>query len=244
MEAPRDLCRPVSPQICRSLGHWGEFDARAERSQHTELQSCAGAGRGRFSLVTERVQRCLVAALWFRTGSCRSAILCLCWCLWLTPLSPQTRHPANTSWEPRVTRRQDLCVLPEAASRPAQGLLRRRVPAPVARPQRSGELATSANSPASQHKHFLHSSLCTPQTPPPAQPNPLRGFKGQSVFAVRGGLTMLSLVIRCSGRQRWEHWAVVCGVQAALLGSSALALHSPTSLLLVFLPKFPADLAI
>lgn len=135
-------------------------------------------------------------------------------------------------------------MLPEAASCPAQGLLQSRVPAPVARSQRSGELATSANSPASRHKHFLHSSLCTPQTPPPAQPNPLKGFKGQSVFAVRRRLTMLSLVLCCSGGQRWDLWAMVCGVQAALLGSSALALHSLTSLLLVFLPKFPADLAI
>lgn len=36
--------------------------------------------------------------------------------------------------------------------------------------------------------------LCTPQTSPPAQPNPPKGFKGKSVFAVCRGLTMLSLL--------------------------------------------------
>lgn len=99
--------------------------------------------------------------------------------------------------------------MPKPAACLAWGLLQLPIPAPAARPWRSGELATSANSPASQRKHFLHSSLCTPQTPPPAQPNPLKGFKGQSVFAVRRGRTMLSLLTRRAGRQRWEHRAVV-----------------------------------
>lgn len=105
----------------------------------------------------------------------------------------------------------------------AEGLLRLHIPVPVARPQRGGEPAAPAKSPASQGKHFLHSSLCTPQTPPPAQPNPLKGFKGQSVFAVRRGPTMLSLLTRGAGRQRWDRWAMVCGAQAAPVGSTAPA---------------------
>ena len=129
-----------------------------------------------------------------------------------------------------------------------QGLLRLRIPAPVARPQRSGELATSANSPSSQRKHFLHSSLRTPQTLPPAQPNPLKGFKGQEgVCCLQGTDDAFPFDPSC---RKAALGPLGNGVQGAgCTGgehspSRAKALHSPMPLLLVFLLKFPADLAI
>lgn len=180
----------------------------------------------RFSLATESILMCLA-----------DSKLLQCYCrllmVFMTHISPPIkpfhiftdlrRPPVNPSWKPHVSRRWDQSTLPEAATHPAQGIHRLCIPAPVARPQRSGELATSANSPASQRKHFLHSSLCTPQTLPPAQPNPLKGFKGQRVFAVRRGLTMLSLLTCRAGRQHWDRRATVCGVQAAPVGSTAPA---------------------
>lgn len=182
--------------------------------------------RVRFSLATKSILRCLADSKLLQR-------YCLLLMVFMTHISPPIkpfhiftdlrRRPVNTSWKSLVSRRWDQSTLPKAATHPAQGIHRLCIPAPVARPQRSGELATSANSPASQRKHFLHSSLCTPQTLPPAQPNPLKGFKGQRVFAVRRGLTMLSLLTCRAGRQRWDHWATVCGVQAAPVGSTAPA---------------------
>lgn len=118
----------------------------------------------RFSLDAECVLKCLGAVPWVRTANCSRAVLLV----FLTHISAPIKpfHGLAKIFCEHIT---DTPLQRETGSAPqhlAQGLLRR------------GELASPANSPASRGKHSLHSSLCTPQTPPPARPSPLKGFKG------------------------------------------------------------------